>query len=123
MPLWIKKTHVDSYQNLKTLSAIREAGLSVAQTFLLSSLRKLFLQPGGGRKESSMYKGYGDSSTKKTCEKVIHLLVSDGFCQKYKGNSEFLYIPDRAYTSRVNMIMSQLTTSDDEIWKQVSRMR
>lgn len=73
-PAWFTNCLVDVYQSIGTLAEIREAGLSVAQTFLLSSLRKLFLQPGGGRKESSMYKGYGNSTTKKTCEKVITLL-------------------------------------------------
>ena len=121
-PPWFKGCLVDVYQSLETLSKIREAGLTFPQTFLLSSLRKLFLQPGGGRKESSMYKGYGDSATKRTCDKVIHLLVREKFCEKFKGRSESIYVPNRAMTARVQAIMSQLTTSKDTIWMQASRM-
>lgn len=121
-PSWLRDCLVEVYQSLSTLSAIREAGLTVAQTFLLSSLRKLFLQPGGGRRESSMYKGYGDSTTKRTCEKVIHLLVREGFCAKFKGESEPIYVPDRALTGRVQAIMSQLTTSKDPLWLHASRI-
>lgn len=121
-PSWFANCLVDVYQSVETLSQIRRAGLSVAQTFLLSSLRKLFLQPGAGRKESSMYKGYGDSATKKTCEKVIHLLVREGFCSKHKGKSEDLFIPDRACSARVRTIMSQMTTSKDPIWVLASRI-
>jgi hypothetical protein len=121
-PTWLTDCLVEAYQSLGTLSAIREAGLSVSQTFLLSSLRKLFLQPGGGRRESSMYKGYGDAATKKTCEKVIHLLVREGFCSKFKGESESLYIPNRSYTGRVQAIMNQLTTSRDDLWSQATRI-
>ena len=121
-PTWLTDCLVEVYQSLGTLSAIREAGLSVSQTFLLSSLRKLFLQPGGGRRESSMYKGYGDSATKKTCEKVIQLLVREGFCSKWKGESEPLYVPNRSLTGRVQGIMSQLTTSKDDLWSQTTRI-
>lgn len=121
-PDWLSKCLVDNYQSLDTLAAIREAGFSVAQTFLLSSLRKLFLQPGGGRKESSMYKGYGDLATKKTCDKVIQLLVREGFCTKHKGATESIYVPSRSLTGRVHAIMSQLTTSKDALWQQVSRI-
>jgi hypothetical protein len=123
LPLWVSDCIVEDFQSVNTLTAIREAGLTVAQTFLLSSLRKLFLQPGGGRKESSMYKGYGDSTTKKTCEKVIRLLVREGFCQKYKGNTGPIYVPERSFTSRVKVIMSQLTMSKDDLWLQASKIK
>lgn len=122
LPPYIVDCLIDDFQNLKTLVAIREAGLSVAQTFLLSSLRKLFLQPGAGRRESSMYKGYGDSTTKRVCEKVIALLIKEGFCSKVKGASESLYIPDRSCGGRVRAIMSQMTTSKDDLWTQASRI-
>lgn len=122
LPPWIIDCAVEGFQNLKTLVAIREAGLSIAQTFLLSSLRKLFLQPGSGRRESSMYKGYGDSTTKRICEKVIVLLLKERFCSKVKGSSEALYIPDRSFGGRVRAIMSQMTTSKDELWLQSSRI-
>jgi ABC-type dipeptide/oligopeptide/nickel transport system ATPase component len=122
LPTWIVDCLVEDFQNLKTLVAIREAGLSIAQTFLLSSLRKLFLQPGSGRRESSMYKGYGDSTTKRICEKVIALLLKERFCSKVKGASEALFIPDRSFGGRVQAIMSQMTISRDELWLQTSRI-
>jgi hypothetical protein len=123
LPSWVVDCLVENFQSVNTLAAIRQAGLTVAQTFLLSSLRKLFLQPGGGRKESSMYKGYGDTRTKRTCEKVIALLVREGFCHKYKGVPEAIYVPNRSLTGRVRGIMSQLTTSKDDLWLQASRMK
>lgn len=120
LPAWISNSLVETFQSIKTLTAIREAGLSTAQTFLLSSLRKLFLQPGAGRKESSMYKGYGDHVTKRICEKVIAILLREGFCSKTRGNTETLYLPNRAFTGRVKSIMSQLTTSKDDLWIRIS---
>lgn len=69
-----------------------------------------------------MYKGYGDSSTKKTCDKVIHLLVREEFCSTFKGQSEQIFLPNRSLTGRVHAIMSQMTTSKDPIWLQASRI-
>lgn len=120
LPNFIKSTVVQHYQSVATLVAIKGAGLSLAQTFLLSSLRKLFLQPGGGRQESSMFKGYRDASSKKVCDKVIHLLVKEGLCQKLRGNNDALYIPDRSQTGRVKGIMSQMTHSKDPLWATAS---
>ncbi len=122
LPEWITDCLIEDFQSVNTLTAIREAGLSVAQTFLLSSLRKLFLQPGAGRKSSSMYKGYGDSATKKTCDKVIALLLREKFCQKFRGSSEELYLPDRSLTGRVRALMSQMTQSKDPLWIETSRI-
>jgi hypothetical protein len=121
VPPWVTDCLFEAFQSTNTLAQIRDAGLSVAQTFLLSSLRKLFLQPGSGRKHSSMYKGYGDSASKKVCEKVIALLLRKGFCSKFPGTSEDVYLPDRSMTLRARQILSQMTQSKDEIWDQVSR--
>ena len=68
-----------------------------------------------------MYKGYGDSSSKKVCEKVIALLLRKEFCSKFKGTSEDVYIPDRSMTLRARLMLSQMTQSKDEIWVEVSR--
>ena len=123
LPPWVTNCLVEEFQSVNTLAEIRVAGLTVAQTFLLSSLRKLFLQPGGGRKHSSMYKGYGDAFTKKTCEKVIAMLVRDGFCSRVQGATEDLYIPDRSLTARAKLMMNQMTLSHDPMWLQVSRLQ
>lgn len=123
LPPWITNCLIQEFQSVNTLTEIRLAGLTTAQTFLMSSLRKLFLQPGGGRKHGSMYKGYGDAATKKVCEKVIHLLVHEGFCSRTQGATEDLYIPDRSLTSRAKLIMNQMTQSKDSVWLQASRLK
>jgi hypothetical protein len=69
-----------------------------------------------------MYKGYGDVGTKKICEKVIALLVRDGFCQKIRGTTEAVYLPNRSLTGRVRAIMSQLTMSKDDLWEKASKL-
>ncbi|MGG2044890.1 hypothetical protein [Burkholderia gladioli] len=122
LPPWISNPAVGQYQSVSTLAAIRQAGLSVAQTFLLTSLRKLFLQPGAGRKESSMYKGFGDSTSKKICEKVISALIHYKFCTRFKGSSEETFLPNRSLTPRARAIMNQMTLSKDELWAAVSRI-
>lgn len=122
VPSWISNGHIETLQSVSTLSAIKQADLTVAQTFLLSSLRKLFLQPGAGRKESSMYKGYGDIESKRICERVIGLLIRGHFCERVQGSTGALYIPNRRMQGRVKDIMSKLTTSKDDLWLKVSEM-
>lgn len=122
LPNWIRDCLIGEYESVKTLSAIKQTGLSLPQTFLMTSLRKLFLQPGSGRKSSSMYKGYGDLQSKRTCEKVIGILVREKFCQRIRGDTEDVYIPNRSLTGRVNAMMSQMTTSEDPVWEMVSRI-
>jgi hypothetical protein len=123
LPPWVTNCLVEEFQSVNTLAQIRIADLTVAQTFLLSSLRKLFLQPGGGRRHSSMYKGYGDAATKKICEKVIAMLVRGGFCERIQGTTEDLYIPDRSLTARAKLMTNQMTQSHDPMWLQVSKLQ
>ncbi len=122
LPPWITSCVVDGYQKVDTLAAIKKADLGIAQTFLLSSLRKLFLQPGAGRRESSMYKGYADSKTKWICEKVIDLLVKERICSRHRGTTETLFLPDRSLTDRAKRILSEMTLSTDNLWLQVDRL-
>jgi hypothetical protein len=68
-----------------------------------------------------MYKGYGDSASKKICEKVIALLLRKGFCGQFKGTSEDVYVPDRSMTQRARLMLSRMTQSRDEVWLEVSR--
>ncbi len=123
LPPWVQNCEIERFQSVSTLAAIRESDLTLAQTFLLSSMRKLFLQPGSGRKESSMYKGYGDVESKRICERVIALLVRERFCEKHQGSTGALYIPNRRMTGRVKTIMSMLTTSKDDLWIKASDIR
>lgn len=123
LPPFFKNCAIQHFQNISTLVAIKGAGLSVAQTFLLSSLRKLFLQPGAGRQESSMYKGYRDAASKKVCERVINLLIREKFCQVHKGANGSLFIPDRSKTGRVKEVMNQMTNSKDKLWEQVTELQ
>lgn len=122
LPAWVDSCLVDGYQKVDTLAAIKKADLGVAQTFLLSSLRKLFLQPGAGRRESSMYKGYADSKTKWICEKVIDILVKEKICSRHRGTTETLFLPDRSLTDRAKRILSEMTRSTDTLWLQVDRL-
>jgi hypothetical protein len=122
LPDWIVTPIIENYQELATLSAIKHAGLKLSETFLLSSLRKLFLQPGAGRKESSMYKGYGDSASKKICDKVISLLLHYKFCSLHNGASETVYLPNRSMTPRVKKILNEMTLSQEDLWKAASHL-
>ena len=50
-----------------------------------------------------MYKGYGDSASKKISEKVIALILRKGFCSQFRGTCEEVYVPDRSMTQRASL--------------------
>ena len=82
----------------------------------------MFFQPGSGRKEESILKGFGQQADRKIAEKIIKLLVRKGLIDKTKGQEGNLYIPNREYTYRAKMIMDSLSLCDDEIWQEVTQM-
>ena len=122
LPDWFQDCAVEAFQDFKTLTALRKGNFSTAQTFLLASLRKLFLQPGAGRKRSSMFKGFGDIESKRISEKVLGLLKSERFCTEHQGKAEPLYIPNRSMTSRAKAIINQMTQSSDPLWKRATAL-
>lgn len=122
LPDWFQNCAVEAFQDFKTLTALRKGKFSTAQTFLLASLRKLFLQPGAGRKRSSMFKGFGDIESKRISEKVLGLLKNEKFCTEHPGKAEQLYIPNRSMTARAKAILNQMTQSNDPLWKRASAL-
>ena len=47
------------------------------------------------------------------------MLLREGFYGKTRGSTEPLYLPNRFCTGRVKAMMSQLTTSKDDLWLKV----
>lgn len=119
---WFRGCVVEKFYQLDTLNRIRKSNLSLPQQLLVSTLRKMFFQPGSGRKEESILKGFGQQADRKIAEKIIKLLVRKGLIDKTKGQEGNLYIPNREYTYRAKMIMDSLSLCDDEIWQEVTQM-
>jgi hypothetical protein len=55
---------------------------------------KVYFQPGRGRKETALMRGYGETRDRKLFEEIINLLLSKGVLRN-KGDEGRVYHPDR----------------------------
>ncbi|EMF89058.1 hypothetical protein LEP1GSC005_4185 [Leptospira santarosai str. ST188] len=94
--------------------------LNPAQNIFLSIIRKLFFQPGSGRRDTALFRGLGDSKNKRIVEQIIKLLLSEKIISQHKGDSGIVYNPNRDQSKRMKTIFNQLTLSDDKIWKDIT---
>jgi energy-coupling factor transporter ATP-binding protein EcfA2 len=121
-PSWFRDNLVEHYQEINTLPQIKKTKLSESQKLFIIITRKLFMQPGAGRKESALFKGYDSSEQKKLVNKIIQMLEKNDFIQIAPGREGKLYIPNRKVNARIKSIHDELLLSNDDIWKQISRI-
>jgi len=120
LPPWVSGSKVESPQSASNAARIKSSNLPPSQKLLLSIIQKVFFQRGGGRKESSLYKGgFGQQFDRKIIDQILAILVNDGFVEKSKDNSGFIYNPKREFTSRMRAIKDQLSLSKDPLWHKV----
>ncbi|MEG8203861.1 hypothetical protein SE916_11010 [Pseudomonas sp. 5FOS] len=123
LPSWVTSTIIEETQSASNASRIKSSNLPPAQKLFLSIIQKIFFQRGGGRKESSLYKGgFGEQYDRKTIDQILAILVNDGFVEKSKDNSVFIYNPKREYTPRMRAIRDQLGLSKDALWLKISTL-
>ncbi len=117
LPSWVVGTKVQVPQSASNAARIKSSNLPPSQKLLLSIIQKIFFQRGGGRKESSLYKGgFGQQFDRKIIDQILSLLVNEGFVEKSKDTSGFIYNPKREYTPKMRAIKDQLSLSKDELW-------
>lgn len=124
LPSWIKGTSIDATESVSNSSRIKSSSLPSSQKLFLSVIHKIFFQHGGGRKESSLYKGgFGQQFDRKIIEEILGILVNQKFVEKSKDGSVFIYNPKREYTARMKAIKDQLTLSTDPLWLQMATLK
>jgi hypothetical protein len=123
LPIWITDTSIEETQSASNASRIKSSNLPGSQKLFLSIIQKIFFQRGGGRKESSIYKGgFGEKYDRKLIDQILSILVNDGYIEKSKDNSVFIYNPNREFTSKMRAIRDQLGLSKDELWLRISSL-
>ena len=110
------------YESFSTISLIKKAKMSEPQRLFVMMLRKLFYQPGSGRKEAALLRGMGYSADKKMAERILNILMEEGIVTYHKGNEGLVYKPNRKCSNRIEKIMNDLTLSNDSLWGKVSKL-
>jgi hypothetical protein len=120
LPPWIRECKVSTFQTLSTLARIKAAPLNSAQRIFIAVVKKTFFQPGAGRKEEALSRGFGQSADKKLLRKILNVLKTESILTEVPGAGGALFVPQRKYTKRMGEIMQRLTLSDDPLWLTIS---
>ncbi len=59
----------------------------------------------------------------KYAKKIINKMLGEKVIVRHKGDEGFVYKPVRDYSSRMDAIITQLTTSKDPLWEYVSNLK
>lgn len=122
-PEWIVNCTIQQTENISNSARIKASNLPPAQKLFLSVIQKIFFQRGGGRKASSLYKGgFGQPYDRRMIDEILGILVNEGYVQKSKDGSGFIYNPNREYSPKMKTIKDQLTLSKDELWLRMAKM-
>lgn len=114
--------NVENVDELATATLIKNARFSNPQGAFIQMLKMLFLQPGKGRRESTLYQGVGTRIDKATFEKMLRLLLEEKIATRHKGDYGYVYKPVRNKKGRIDKIMYEGTLSEDPLWTTISKM-
>ncbi|MBQ7329433.1 MAG: hypothetical protein IJX01_05960 [Oscillospiraceae bacterium] len=113
---------IDDFEALATTTLIKKARLSEPQKLFVQMLRKIFYQPGAGRKEAALLRGMGASANKQLGEQLLHYLLEEKLVTRHKGDEGFIYKPVRGEMGRIDKILTDLTLSSDPLWIKISAL-
>lgn len=122
IPAQITNYDIEHFEMLATTTLIKKARLSESQKLFVEILRKIFFQPGAGRKESALLRGMGTSANKPLGEKILGKLLDEKLITRFKGDEGYVYRPVRSETGRIDKILTDLTLSEDPLWKTISSL-
>jgi len=122
IPPQIQECDIENFEAIGTVSRIKKAKLSDPQKILVTIIKKEFFQPGRGRKEEALLRGLGTTTSKHYADKILNKLLDEGIITKHKGDEGYIYSPVRKYAQRMDAILTQLTTSQDDVWLYASSL-
>lgn len=114
------KCAVEEFDEALSSARISTLNLSNPQKTLLALIKKLFFQPGSGRREEALLRGTESYWDKSAADKVLHYLDTERIIRKIKGDQGWLYIPQRRHMKRMGQIVADQKQSDDPLWAMVS---
>ena len=110
-----KECVFDSFgESSQNTAAILELPLSTGVKVLLTVLKKLYLQPGAGRKNSAMFRGL-DHRARTLVPEVLDLLIREGLTVKSTVGEEPVWLPARSESVRVQRLVSSPVESKDPL--------
>lgn len=104
---WLNDTTVERFEfEPMTNNAILDLDIPVAVRVGLTALRKLYLQPGGGRQENAFQRGLKPAQ-KPLVPAVLEAIVSCGYASLSSRGSETIYLKNSDRISDVHEILAK----------------
>lgn len=122
IPSQLVMCEVDKVERLDTTTLIKKAKMTDPQKLFVEMIRKIFFQPGAGRKEAALLRGMGASVNRSLGEKILGILLDDKIVTRHKGDEGYIYKPVRNQTRRMDKILTDLTLSKDPLWNRISTL-
>lgn len=120
LPGNFQNCEVENFEALATTTLIKKARLSESQKLFVQMLRKIFIQPGAGRKEAALLRGMGSSVNKQLGERILSCLLDEKLVTRHKGDEGYIYKPVRGEMGRIDKMLTDLTLSADPLWVKIS---
>lgn len=117
-PLIFENCEVDSFDDLSTNSAVIRSGLQPALKALITVLRKLYLQAGGGRRLGALKRGLPPGPILDAVDEILRILEAENVVRIF---SEVAH-PIRRQHSRIMQILELTHLSEDPIVERVKRI-
>jgi len=119
--VFINCTYENFSETTQTSNAILSLQLPLGVRVMLVTLKKLYLQAGSGRKESSFYRGL-DQRARSLVPPILQLLRREGLVREVPSGGRSLWLPLRSQSARVRRILSAPTSTDDSLLSLSSRI-
>ncbi len=113
---------IDSFgDSSSSTSSIMALSLPTGARVLLTILKKLYLQPGSGRKESALFRGL-DPRSKLLVPEILQLLRRERLAIKSSTADEVVWLPTRANGVRVRRLISAPASTEDDLLEKAARL-
>ncbi len=116
----VKECEVGKFETLATTTLVKKAKLTVSQKIFITMIRRIFYQPGAGRKEETLIRGLGVAADRHCAQKILNKLLDEGIITRHKGDEGYVYKAVRSHTAKMDKILEDLTLSTDPLWKKIS---
>ena len=112
----------DSFgESSQNTAAILALPLSTGAKVLLTVLKKLYLQPGAGRKHSALFRGL-DHRARALVPDVLDLLTREGLAIRSTVGEEAVWLPTRSESVRVRRLVSSPVGSNDRLMQKANSL-
>lgn len=115
-----KSCDIENFEQVSSISKIKQIKLSPAQQYLVLIFQKVFNQKGSGRKEEVLTRGFNGIYDKKLAKKILNYLENEKILSTHLGDEGKIYAGNKKFLPRIEKILENLTLSKDEIWISIS---